>query len=167
VNDRSQLVEDLHRRYSGVIFDLCLRILRNRAQAEDAVQETFMNAFRAMSTFRYGKNHLPWLYRIGTNVCLKMIRRQKFHNEEGMDYDGQRAPGIDPAGKIDARRILEKLQKDLDERDMEIIVSHYISGMSQGEIAQSLGISRRAVVKRFGSLRNRFDSVFREVDIHE
>jgi RNA polymerase sigma-70 factor (ECF subfamily) len=68
VQERAHAIEQLHRRFSGVIYGHCVRMLGDRTEAEDAVQEAFVAAFRALDSFRYGESHLPWLYRIATNA---------------------------------------------------------------------------------------------------
>ena len=73
------------------------------------------------------------------------------------------APAADPVAKIHVRRVLEELTCELDERGMEILTAHYIAGMNQGQIAASLGISRRAVVKRLTKLRARAEHIFGEL----
>jgi RNA polymerase sigma factor (sigma-70 family) len=68
----------------------------------------------------------------------------------------------DPVGGIHARRVLEALVGELDERNLEILAAHYVAGMDQGQIAAQLGISRRAVVKRLTKLRRRAGRLFEE-----
>ena len=74
---RAHTIEELHAKYAGVLYDLCVRLLGDRSEAEDAVQEVFLNAYRALASFTYGKSHLPWLYRIATNVCFKIMRTRR------------------------------------------------------------------------------------------
>ena len=153
----------LHRRYASVIFDLCLRILNDPQEAEDAVQETFVSAFRSMSSFRYGDSYLPWLYRIGTNACLKMIRTKRRKGTGLIEYPESIPSGAkDSCHQLQTRQILQSLVDELDERSQQILVAHYISGMDQSQIANSLGISRRAVVKRLTGLRKRLGHLFEE-----
>jgi RNA polymerase sigma-70 factor, ECF subfamily len=155
--DRTTQIESLHRKYAGVIFDLCVRILRDAAEAEDAVQETFINAFRSMNSFTYGDSYLPWLYRIGTNVCLKMLRTKKRKGAlpmENIEMEHHATDQFaDPGNRIDVRTQLLQLQESLDDRNMEIVVSHFVLGMNQQEVADAMGISRRAVVKRLTRLK--------------
>jgi RNA polymerase sigma-70 factor (ECF subfamily) len=163
VDERAQAIELLHRQYAGVLYDLCARMLGDRSEAEDAVQDTFVNAFRALDSFRYGDSHLPWLYRIATNACLKIIRTRK-RKGVALTETPERMPdrARDPVRDIHARQVLESLVDELDERSQQILVAHYVAGMDQGQIAASLGISRRAVVKRLTKLRRRAGHLFEE-----
>ncbi len=143
----------LHARYAGIIYDKCVRILQHRQEAEDAVQETFLKAFRAWDTFTYGPTRLPWLYRIATNVCLQALRRRARKGVEPL-LDEVADDAADAEAITHARGIIERLAKELDDRHFEIIVAHYIDGMTQEETAAMIGISRRAVVKRLAWLRD-------------
>lgn len=165
VKDKAKTIEDLHRRFGGVIFDHCLRILGTRADAEDAVQETFVNAYRALSSFHYGDSHLPWLYRIATNTSLKVIRSRKRYASRDQTEPIAQMPdnnSSDVADNLHARRALESLTDELDLRSMEILEAHCVSRMNQSEIADFLGISRRAVVKRLTAIRSRATELFGE-----
>jgi RNA polymerase sigma-70 factor (ECF subfamily) len=157
VEARFQTIERLHHRYAGVLYDKCARMLGDRQEAEDAVQETFVAAFRSLDRFTYGESHLPWLYRIATNVCLKFLRTRRRKGALPVEDAGLVAPATrNGSGAVHARMLLERLVDDLDEREQEILVAHFIDGMDQGQAAKSLGISRRAVVKRLARLRERF-----------
>lgn len=155
MDERVQTIEELFRRYAGVLYDRCLRILGNRTAAEDAVQETFINAFRAIDSYTPGESGpLPWLYRIATNVCFKDLRRRRQRSEArtALSEDSGTRDVSDP---VHAKEVLQRLTAELDQRSIDILVAHYIEGVDQGRIAQSLGISRRAVVKRLTALRAR------------
>ena len=60
--------------YQGGLFRLCLRMLDDRTEAEDLVQETFISAWRALPNLTVPQAFVPWLYRTATNKCLDMLR---------------------------------------------------------------------------------------------
>ena len=71
-------------RYQSAVYSLCLRLLGNPAAAEDATQEAFLSAFRAISRFSDG-NLRSWLFRIAANECKDELRRRK--RKEGVSLD--------------------------------------------------------------------------------
>jgi RNA polymerase sigma-70 factor (ECF subfamily) len=161
---RKRDISALHQRFGGVLYDFCVRLLNDRSEAEDAVQEVFLNAYRAYDSFTFGESRLPWLYRIASNTCFKFIRTRKRKGPVLIeDTDRKASCDAHPADTLHAKRILEQLASDLDERGFEILVSHFLSGMTQDEIASHLGISRRAVVKRLTALRKQVGSKLEEI----
>lgn len=163
LDERKQAIERLHRKYGGVLFDHCVRMLGDRFEAEDALQEAFLNAYRAYDSFRYGDSHLPWLYRITTNACLKVIRTRSRKGAIPIEKPESKADAFrHPADTLHFRRTLETVVDELDERGVQILVGHYLSGMRQDEIAEVLGISRRAVVKRLTRLKKRVGALLEE-----
>ena len=163
MNEDAKTVEALHVRYAGLIYDHCTRILNDRMEAEDAVQETFVSAYRALSSFTYQESYLPWLYRIATNVCLKVIRTRRRKGMLLIEHpERAKSPELEPSRMLFARRILQTLMHELDELSQEILVAHYFTGMTQGQIAHSLHISRRAVVKRLTAVRARVNRILEE-----
>lgn len=63
--------------YSERIYNLALRILRNREDAEDVLQETFITVLQKLSTFDGRSNFFTWIYRIATNASLMKLRKKK------------------------------------------------------------------------------------------
>jgi RNA polymerase sigma-70 factor (ECF subfamily) len=165
LEDWVQIIEVLHRKYARLLYDKCVRMLGDRQEAEDAVQETFMSAYRAIGQFREGESHLPWLYRIATNVCLKIIRTRKRKGAVPTDkFESSvalRHPGVTEAYY---RGILEKGIQMLDERDLQILTLHLLDGLTQTEVASAIGISRRSVVKRLSGIREKFGGLLEDVD---
>lgn len=154
LEQRKRDLAALHAQFAGVLYDFCFRLLGDKSEAEDAVQEVFLNAYRSFDSFTFGESRLPWLYRIASNTCFKFMRtrrRKGLHLIE--DTDRNAGVNLHPADTLHARRMLQKVVDDLDQRGFDILVGHFLSGMSQEEIGDMLGISRRAVVKRLAALR--------------
>ena len=157
---------ELHRRYAGVLYDKCVRILRDPADAEDAVQETYVKAFRSLHQLSRELSPLPWLHRIATNVCLDRLRVRRRREPETAT---ERLPLLadtprDPVRALHLRRCLARLLAEQDRRGRQVLVACYVDGMTQAEVGASLGISRRAVVKRLGRLRARLRELVEQGD---
>ena len=78
--------EQLYRRYSGRVYALCLRIVKNDSEAEDLTQEAFLLLFRKIHTFRGEARFSIWLHRLATNVVLVRLRKRR-HLEVSIDAD--------------------------------------------------------------------------------
>ena len=89
VRTTEEMFSDIVETYSNAAYNIALRMLRNTADAEDAVQEAFISAFRAFPNFRGQAKVSTWLYRIVVNACLMKIRkvksRAKYITETGYD----------------------------------------------------------------------------------
>lgn len=84
--DRANFERDAMQ-YAHPLYSAALRMTRNRADAEDLVQETFLRAFRGYDGFREGTNLRAWLYRILTNTFINRYRQQQRRPDE-VDLDG-------------------------------------------------------------------------------
>src|SRR4029077_4155710 len=69
--------EYLYKAYCRRVYSVCLRMIRNPAEAEDLTQQTFLQLFRKIGTFRSESNFSTWLYRVTVNVVLLHMRNRK------------------------------------------------------------------------------------------
>src|SRR5262245_11658568 len=142
----------LYRRYGPYIYARCVRLLDDRAAAEDATQETFMRVHRHLQKAPDPNAALAWIYRIATNYCLNEIRDRKLRAQSASGaLDG--LDGLEPAGdSLDAvlanRDAVARLVRRSSEKLRVPAWLHYVDGFDQGEVARVLGISRRTVVNR-------------------
>src|SRR5579872_6880434 len=100
--------EELYRQHSRHIYALCLRMVRNTADAEDLAQESFLQLFRKIGTFRGESAFSTWLHRMAVNVVLMRLRKKTLAEtslEEATEVDEETgAPGRD-FGEQDLRLI--------------------------------------------------------------
>jgi RNA polymerase sigma-70 factor, ECF subfamily len=148
-----ETLERLHSRFAGAVYHKCLRILGDAAEAEDAVQEVFLVAFRRLPGLHAGHGYLPSLYRISTYVCLKLLRTRQRKGFVLLDEPLPIPCEASQGQTVLARELLCRLASRLDERGQSVFVGSYVDGLRGDEIAQQLGISRRAVVKRLTAIR--------------
>ncbi|UQA63023.1 RNA polymerase sigma factor [Polyangium aurulentum] len=148
------------------LYRLAARLVGNLADAEDALQEAYASAFRALADGRYdGRSKLEtWLYRIVTNACVDLLRKRRERPDEG-----QREPRFDGLVRAEARvalRELDALLAGLQPLDRAALVLVTVEGMSAKEAADALGCSEGSLEQRLvrarATLRTKTDE--REVD---
>jgi RNA polymerase sigma-70 factor (ECF subfamily) len=81
------LYYDLVKRYERKLYNFGLRVCWDVRDAEDLVQETFLNVFRYIKDFRYETKFKNWLYKIASSVCIKKKRKSKFAPERELSLD--------------------------------------------------------------------------------
>ena len=137
---------DAYLRYGPALVRKAERILRNPDDAVDLVQGLFVDLIAR----REHTVELPYLYRAVTNRCLNLIRDQRGRAR----LLEREQPSLAPASRLgdQARGIgldlLGKLGERLDEGQLEVLVCRYLDEMTQDEIADHLGVSRKTVGKR-------------------
>ena len=133
-------------------------MLGDAAEAEDAAQEVFLTILVKGRTFRGEAQLGTWIYRVTTNLCLNRLRggrRRETREQAEAVRDWLAAGGFDPEQRVEARRQLERLLADVDELAQEVFVLKYLDGLTQEEIAEVTGKSRRTVGKRLALLEER------------
>ena len=114
-------------------------IVLSHEDAEDAVQEGFLHAHRALDRFRPDQPFGAWLYRIMANAALDLVRRRKVRDADELP---ESIPMVfrDPAESGELRERLELALRHLTTRQRAVIVMHDVEGFTHGEIGRTLGI---------------------------
>ena len=114
-------------------------ILGNRLDAEDAVQEAFLHAYRALDRFLPDQAFGAWLHRIVANAALDITRRRKVRDADELP-ETVASPFHDPAESSELRRRLQEALETLPARQRAVIVMHDVEGFKHAEIGEMLGI---------------------------
>ena len=147
--DVSRAVEE----YGNSLYRLCTVMLKNREDAQDAVQECFLRYITKAPDFNDNGHEKAWLIRVSTNVCKDMLRRRKYESFLALDEIKNLSTSEDNA------QILGLLVS-LDEKYRIIIHLHYVEGYSADEISSMLGISSAAVRKRMQRGREKLRELY-------
>jgi RNA polymerase sigma-70 factor (ECF subfamily) len=124
-------LEALMKQYSGRVYRCALRITRNRADAEDVVQDVFLAVFRKHTTFEGRSAFGSWLYRIAVNAALNRRRGKRVRLETSLEQLAQRRDGDVPApsATVDARtpdeRALAAEARAIVDRAVDRLPDHY------------------------------------------
>ena len=114
-------------------------IVLTHEDAEDAVQEGFLHAFRALDRFLPDQAFGAWLHRIVANAALDITRRKKVRDAEAL-ADTIASPFRDPGESDELRRRLDAALLVLGERQRSVIVLHDVEGFKHSEIGRMLDI---------------------------
>ncbi|HET8630846.1 MAG TPA: sigma-70 family RNA polymerase sigma factor [Thermomicrobiales bacterium] len=173
-DERRERLEAEALTYLDALYRTALRLSRNPQDAEDLVQETYLNAFRALDRFEEGTNLRAWLFRILNNAFISHYRRRKRRPSSSLDdvsdfylYDHLvdrpgAAPGENPEqevlNRIGDEAILGALEElPVEFRQVELLAD--VEGFSYREIADILGIPIGTVMSRLYRARRRLQKV--------
>jgi RNA polymerase sigma factor (sigma-70 family) len=138
---------DLYERYANQIFRYCLHQLGSREEAEDAVQSTFLNAFRGIKRGIVPDLESAWLFKIAHNVCLSRRRSawRRGRIESPTDFEVVEELAAAPARRADELIGLQNVLEQLPETQRRAILLREWQGLSYREIAGELELSQAAV----------------------
>jgi len=150
-------IRDGYATYGRALVRKAERILRNPDDASDVVQSLFVDLHARGRSDR--ATDLPYLYRAVTNRCLNVIRDSR-RRAELLEREGTFAlstPSL--AERALSLDLLAKLGDKLDDKSMEVLVCRFFDDMTQDEIAEHLGTSRRTIGKRLARVRKTLEAI--------
>lgn len=144
--------------YQGPVYNLCYRMLGNAGDAEDAAQETFIRAYKALNRYDPSRKFSTWLLSIASNYCIDQHRRRKLPT---FSYDALESPILPDKGMgMEARLMQDEHQEqvnalleNLNPKDKAAVVMRYWYEYSYEEIAESLSMTVSAVKSRLHRAR--------------
>jgi RNA polymerase sigma-70 factor, ECF subfamily len=171
--------ERIYRLHSQRVYALCLRMVRgNAAEAEDLAQESFLQVFRKIGTFRGESAFSTWLHRLSFNIVLMRLRRRSFpvlsldemvgpvenSTPQPRDIGGRDLRLSGTVNRMDLERALEQLPPGY----RAVFILHDVQGYQHREIAKirgcSLGNSKSQLHKARARLRDLLRAGFRDND---
>jgi len=156
----------LVRLYHGRVLSLCLSMLLDRAEAEDAAQEAFVKAFASLNQYTRNASFSAWLYRIASNHCLDLLRKRKRQKTDSLDglmeqkgdsvsdfeskIPEKSGSGAEKQETLDlAMRVLGTLPPDY----RQVLILRELEGLTYEEISSVLKCSLDAVKSRLRRAR--------------
>ncbi|MGA2102057.1 MAG: RNA polymerase sigma factor [Candidatus Sulfotelmatobacter sp.] len=156
VASRNEIVENLVREHSRLVYRIAYAVLRGHHDAEDATQETFMRVLRYSAKLASVEDPKTWLARIAWRVAVDRSKRHGRGRETALDDPEKRVP--EPASNDaaaderlhsrQANALLEKMITALPRKLREPLILSTIEEMSPREVAKTLGINEAAVRSR-------------------
>jgi RNA polymerase sigma-70 factor (ECF subfamily) len=148
-------LRELYGKYGGGVYGRCYFLLKDRAKAEDAMQDVFAKALVNMAGFRAEASPSTWLIKIATNHCLNLLRsdraawHQTFADEELARAERARSEGPASGPRLfEDREAVRKLLEKVDIETQAAAIHYYVDEMTLEEVAAALGRSVPTIRKR-------------------
>ena len=139
-------------RYQDRALGHAIAIMRNRDDEQDAVQDAFLNAHRALHTFDRERVFYSWFYAILRNCCYKLVTRRRMDAvDHAVQPDLLESPGL----PVDDRLEIERALAALSPIDREVVMLRHLDGLSYAELAAWLEIPVGTVMSRLFNARRR------------
>ena len=153
---RKDLFGQLVQRYERVLYNFARKMCSETRDAEDVVQDTFLNVYKYLGDFRYETKFKNWLYRIATSACIKKRRKSKFAPQRELSLDEflpqdeaaveQQVPAwatlpLDQVLNEELNRTLRQAIVELPEKYRLVLVLRDVEGFSTEESAQILNLT--------------------------
>lgn len=161
----------LVKKYQKKIYTLAYRMVKNHDAADDIAQETFINAYSSIGSFKLGFSFYTWLYRICMNLATNHLKRQRFVISESQ-FEEEFSPlerettHEDPLGLLvqkEQERKIEQAIESLPPKYKAVFVLRVYEDLSYEEIAQALKISSGTVMSRLFRARERLQKLLKDV----
>ena len=155
--------EQLMSRYHGLIRAVCLRMLGNRADADDVAQDVMVKAFGALQGFEGRSSFKTWLVRIATNTCITAMSKRKRQREllSLMSSEEAATSELDTSG-FDVLTLLARVSP----KDRSLLVMRYIAELQFDEIAEiaelSLSATKMRIYRATEQLRSQLETSEKE-----
>jgi RNA polymerase sigma-70 factor, ECF subfamily len=160
-------IRAVYREYGRLVYAVALRSLGRKDLAEDATQQTFVQAWQAADRFEAGKELAPWLATIARRVAIDVHRRETRRAAEALDDVPPSDPSLVsmPTGldqwytAWQVRRAVDQLPPD----EREVVRLQHLEGYTQSEVALRLGVPQGTVKSRSHRAHQRLAAALREL----
>jgi RNA polymerase sigma factor (sigma-70 family) len=153
-------------RYQDIVFSIALKVLRNREDAEEMAQESFIKAYKSLHTFKGTAKFSTWLYRITYNNCISEVRKKKQHFVSTSDIDVKddseelNLDGIPAENR--AKHVKDAMDK-LPEEEYTLVLLYYFENQSIEEIAKVTKLSESNTKVKLFRARKKLYTILNEM----
>jgi RNA polymerase sigma factor (sigma-70 family) len=145
-------VRSVYRAYSGLVWSVAMRVVRDRSLADEATQQTFLQAWKAAGAFESGRELGPWLVTIARRVAIDIYRREQRRPTSALEDAAPDHPALVTMPPSDeqawevwqVRQAIETLGPD----EQQIVRMQHLDGFTHSEIAEQLGLALGTVKSR-------------------
>ncbi|HEX5001740.1 MAG TPA: sigma-70 family RNA polymerase sigma factor [Bacteroidia bacterium] len=148
-------------KHQTMVYNIALRVTRNREDAEEVAQDAFVKLHKSLSEFRGDSKFTTWMYKITMNLALTRIRKKNLF-DGSVDDDHFNEPGLDELPHIELKeqkQLIKTAINMLDETDGLLITLFYMDEQSIDDISAITGLSLSNVKVRLFRARKKLGSL--------
>lgn len=155
-------------RYKNLVFTLTLRMLKNREEAEEASQDTFVKVYKSLHSFKGESKFSTYIYRVAYNTCLDTIKKnKKHHNDVAIDeFTEHQVITIDNAlnalTEAEYQQSIKECIAMLPEMDGFLLTLYYFEDLSLDEIATVVNLEANNIKVKLFRSRKKLMTIFKE-----
>lgn len=131
-------------RYQEIVFSIALKVLKNREDAEEMAQESFIKAYKSLHTFQGKAKFSTWLYRITYNTCISETRKKKQYfpsTDEVQISEEAEEMNLDGVPEENREKVVKAALEKLPEDEYTLVLLYYFEDQSIEEISKVTGLS--------------------------
>jgi RNA polymerase sigma-70 factor (ECF subfamily) len=163
--DNQNAFEQLYKKMKSQVYGLALAILKNRYDAEDAMQTVFLRVWDRAEQYRPGTDAELWVMKITRNLALDRLRSRK-NTADIMDYTELRESGDAYTGSLD-KIVLQSLLEKLECTERQIVILHSVGGYTHKEIAKIVRKPYATVRWKYRNAMKKLQALLKREDYHE
>jgi RNA polymerase sigma factor (sigma-70 family) len=155
-------------RYKDIVFSLSLKMLKDREEAEETSQDTFLKIYKSLSKFNGESKFSTWIYKVTFNTCLDKLRKNKRSRPVAGRADFTERESIsvlnvlDSIEKRERSQVIQDCLRGLPGEDSFLLTLYYFQEQSLDEIAKVIGISPNNVKIRLYRSRKKLAVLLKE-----
>ncbi len=154
---------ELYRLYSKAMYNVCLRMVKDDLDAEDILQNSFVDVFTKLNSFRHESSIGAWIKRIVVNNCINFLKRKKVFFEELDDAHGAAAADLPAAREPEHEGLsVEVIKRAMDELPdgYRVVFSLYmLEGYDHKEIGEILGVSEATSKSQYSRAKRKLKDI--------
>jgi len=154
--------------YKDLVFTLAIRMLKNREEAEEVSQDTFIKVYRSLDKFKGDSKFSTWIYKVAYNSCLDQIKKNKKYqrNVEINEFTQHQIKTIDSAFDAlvdeERRQLIQDCLHLLPSEDSFLLTLYYFEEQSFDEIANVVGLTANNVKVKLFRSRKKLAAILKE-----
>ena len=155
-------------RYKDLVYTLSLRMMKNREEAEEVAQDTFLKTYKSLNRFKGDSKFSTWIYRVAYNTCLDRLKKNKRQQYTVAidEYTEHHVKTIDNAlDKIEEQEKQQAIKKCLEllpSEDSFLLTLYYFDELSLNEISKIVGLKPNNVKVKIFRSRKKLATILKE-----